>query len=165
MSSLKIQCHNCKATFYNKNQILCETCETAFCPNCSSCDCTRNIQYKKIHTITTDKINTVHESDLLELNGTLSPLIGQEPVQTKQGKILKTEFEFSDENGKIPITVWGPVPETIFPMRYEYIRNITFQGVKKKIIKGKPVINILKSTKIFINSFKTRSLEYFLSEA
>ena len=117
-------------------------------------------------SISTTEINSVPENTLLELNGTLSPLIKQEPVLTGNGKkILKTVFEFSDESGKIPLTVWGPVPESIFPFRYEYIRNITFQGVIKKKVNGLSVINLLKSSKIFISSFRSKNLNFFLSEA
>lgn len=168
MMSKKLNCFNCQASYYSKNQESCGICNTNACPNCLNCDCTKSSVYKKqtakVHTSKVINVCDFKDHDLLELNGTLSPLISQEPIKTNNGKLLKTEFEFNDETGKIEITCWGPVPLKLFPYRYEYC-DIILHGVKKKLHKGKPVVTILKSTKIFVNNFKSKNLSYYLSEA
>ena len=169
MLEQKNSCHYCKAQFFPKNRPICGTCDKTFCPNCSSCKCTfisKNQQTisKKIKSIELNKINTIKDGELLEISGTLSPLIGQKPIVTENGRVLKTEYEFSDETGKINLIVWGPVPEKIFPYRYEF-SDLTIQGIKKTIFNGKPLLVVNKSTKFYLNTTKFKKLNYFLSEA
>lgn len=167
MKKNKIICRQCKAGFYPTNQPVCGTCDKPFCPNCSACSCnvTLNNQFLRKKTlINLQDINRINEGQILEINATLSPLIGQTPTHTHQGVILKTEFELLDDNQKIPLVIWGPVPEKLFPFRYEY-SNITISGLKKKIFNGKPILVASKLTKYFINNTRTKPLEYFISES
>ena len=166
MSNNKIICVSCKALFYASNKTVCGICDEPFCPNCSACKCT-NIQdagttQKKIQMNLKD-INTVKENQILQISSTISPLIGQTPISTSKGTLLKTEFELSDDNHKIPLVIWGPVPEKLFPYRYEYT-NITIIGLKRKLFNGKTILVASKNTKYFINSLKTKPLEYYISE-
>ena len=163
----KISCLHCKALFYSTNQSICGVCDKAFCPNCNSCGCTNSrtvLQTKKSPQISLKEINNINENQVIEISATLSPLIGQTPVITHNGNILKTEFELSDDHQKIPLIIWGPVPEKLFPYRYEYT-NFVISGLKKKIFNGKPTLVASKSTKYYVNNLKMRPLDYFLSQS
>lgn len=63
---------------------------------------------KKLITNLKD-LKQLKENQNLEITATLSPLIGQTPVPTKNGSILKTEFELSEDHEKVPLIIWGPV--------------------------------------------------------
>lgn len=170
--SKKTQCQTCKSLFYSKGLyfVLCGICDQVTCPECNTCDCSSPVLASDIHTITVDKLASLGENDLIELNGTLSPLISQKPIIIDRGpkkeKLLRTKFEFQDETGKIPLIIWGPVPGHLFSSRYEYVQNITILGAKKRNFKGKPQVRIGKKTKILFNSsIRPRNLDYFLNEA
>ena len=167
MTKTKNTCNICKAQYYATNQLKCGICDTTFCPNCSSCSCTSSRSSQnalKKQVINLKDLNQVKESQVLEINATLSPLIGQTPIATQNGTILKTEFELSDDHQKVPLIIWGPVPEKLFSFRYEFT-NLTISGIKKRIFNGKQVLIASKSTKYYINNLKTKSLNYFISES
>lgn len=163
----KIVCKNCKAQFYSTNKTLCGICGKPFCPNCNACSCT-TISISEIkkpkHLVSLKELNQVSENQLLEISAVLSPLIGQSPVSTKEGMLLKTEFEISEEQVKIPLIIWGPVPEKLFPFRYEFT-NLTISGLKKKSFNGKTTLIASKGTKYYLNNLRTRSLDYFISQS
>lgn len=167
MKNGKITCFHCKAQFYFKNQSLCGTCNKPFCPNCQSCQCTKfsySLNQKKRQVVTLKEINQLPEGQPLEITALISPLKGQTPIKTQNGPLLKTEFELSDDHIKFPLIVWGPVPEKLFPYRYEFT-NLTISGLKKKIFNGTTVLVASKSTKYYLNTLKTKSLDYFISES
>lgn len=167
MSGSKISCLHCKAQFYSSAaQPKCGVCDKAFCPNCNACECTNfKVQItKKNQSIGLKDIITIKENQLIEISATLSPLKGQTPVTTKNGNVLKTEFELSDDHQKIPLIIWGPVPEKLFPYRYEYT-NFVFSGLKKKVFNGKPVLVASRTTKYYVNNLKMKPLDYFLSQS
>ena len=165
MNTQKSSCGTCKASFYS-NSVPCSICERKICPQCNNCDCSIS-SVKQIRTL--KQIVDLDSKDKFlsfEITGSLSPLLGQEPVKTKDGSnLIKTKYEFSDDTGKLPLTIWGPVPEIIFPYRYEYVNNITISGVKVKKFKGNLGLSFSKTSKVFLNTFKTKNLNYFLSEA
>lgn len=166
MTKTKITCVSCKAQFYATEKAICGICDEPFCPNCSACKCTNisksGFSQTKVQASLKD-INNVKDSQILQISATISPLIGQVPISTSNGTLLKTEFELSDDSQKVPLIIWGPVPEKLFPYRYEYT-NITIVGLKRKVFNGKSVLVASKNTKYFINSLKTRTLEYYISE-
>ena len=166
MSRNKISCSYCKAIFYKSNQATCGTCGKTFCPNCNACECTsRQSEFsRKIKNIGLKDAITLKENDIVEITATLSPLKGQSPVNTPTGTILKTEFELSDEHTKVPLIIWGPVPEKLFPFRYEYT-NFVFSGLKKKNFNNKTVLVASKSTRYYANSLKVKPLDFFISES
>ena len=167
MKNGKITCFRCKAQFYFKNQPLCGTCNKTFCPNCQSCECSKlnfslNLQKKQV--IMRKDIDQISEVQLLDIKSMISPLKGQTPIKTQKGPLLKTEFELSDDHVKVPLIVWGPVPEKLFPYRYEFT-NLTISGLKKKIFNGTTTLVASKRTKYYLNTLKTKSLDYFISES
>ena len=167
MSKNKIMCLKCKAQFYSSYKPVCGTCDKPFCPNCSSCKCTNSSLSLASHSkrvLQLKDINKIHEDQVVEVNATLSPLIGQTPTQTSNGIVLKTEFELTDDHQKVPLVIWGPVPERLFPYRYEY-SNLTISGLKKRVFNGKPVLIASKQTKYFVNNLRTKPLDYFISES
>lgn len=167
MSKGKITCSRCKAQYYSKNKLTCGVCDQPFCPNCNACECTTistitKLQKKQI--VTLKDLQQVKENQILEISATLSPLKGQTPVPTKNGILLKTEFELSEDHQKVPLIIWGPVPEKLFPTRYEFT-NITISGLKKKNFNDKIMLVASKATKYYQNSLRTKSLDYFISES
>ncbi len=167
MSQSKITCLNCKAQFYSNNKIVCGVCDKPFCPNCNTCNCTyvsNTLNSKKKLIISLRDLEKVKENQILEITAILSPLIGQTPVPTTKGIILKTEFELSEDHQKVPLIIWGPVPEKIFQTRYEFT-NITISGLRKKSFNGKISLVATKTTKYYSNNLKTKSLDYFISES
>ena len=167
MKKGKIICFKCKAQFYSNNKSLCGTCNKPFCPNCNACDCTNIIRSERMRQkqITSLKeLNQASEDQILEISATMSPLIGQSTISTKEGKLLKTEFELSDDQVKIPFIIWGPVPEKLFPYRYEFT-NLTISGLKKKSFNGTTILVASKGTKYYLNNLKTKPLDYFISQS
>ena len=121
MTKTKSTCNICKAQYYPTNQPICGICDTSFCPSCSSCKCTssRSTQNAlKKQVISLKNLNQVKEGEVLEINATLSPLKGQTPITTQNRTVLKTEFELSEDHQKVPLIIWGPVPEKLFSFSF-----------------------------------------------
>jgi hypothetical protein len=120
-------------------------------------------KFKKVIKVSEAKNNYHSRQNAdFEITGTLSPLKRQKPITTTKGSFLISEFEFSDDSGKIPLVIWGPVPPELFPYRYEFIRTITISGVRVKQFKMQNQLNLQKSAKFFIHQHKAKSLVAYL---
>lgn len=162
------QCGNCRAKFSSINIPTCAICTRLFCPECGGCECTRRTiqksakyEYRSFKPLKISEINFHEKSENLEINGTLSPLIRQKPVNTVYGKLLISEFEISDETGKLPLIIWGPVPAELFPTRYEYIQLI-IKGIKTKVFNNQLQLHLQKNANISINQIRNKPLLVFL---
>jgi hypothetical protein len=159
-------CLHCKAQYYPNNLSICGTCDKNFCPNCGSCKCLNKISHldtNKIQSLSIKDVDKANEMQTLEISASITPLIGQIPITTKKGLILKTEFELFEGKHKLPLIIWGPVPEKIFATRYEF-NEVTISGLKKRVFNGKTVLIASKNAKYHVNTSKMRSLEFFISQ-
>lgn len=163
MTSFYTRCQTCQSKFSSRYLPKCTTCGKASCPECSKCECIAlTITKRTFKSIKINKIDTKSINTNLEITGTLSPLISQKPVKMLSGMMIISEFEFSDETGKLPIIFWGPVPAEIFSYRYEFIQQITITGVNARFFNNQLHLYVPKSAGIHINQSKHKPLLQYL---
>lgn len=167
-SSVKI-CSNCMRRFYSVET--CQLCTDIKCPNCNKCSCPslEKSSYepeKKKNFFTPITLNSIFKSPLksnLQIEGTLSPLEGQELIKTRNGKLVLSHYILSDNSRKIPFKIWGPLTKNLYENRYNSIR-VRITGLKLSRFNGQLQIVLQRNGKIKVLSAKQTNLRTTLEK-
>lgn len=144
--------------------IECNHCFHHYCVECEYCNCKNGYHlsqsYLPLTIIQIRQAGPDTPQFNLALEGSLIPLIAQEPIKTNYGLKLLSKFIFNDATGKMKIYFWGRLPMKIFNRRYEF-NHVKIKGIRRQLFRGKHSLMVQRYADIWTQP-KNQSLTQIL---